>query len=174
MDDVPWLYVAMIFIAFVSWVVQRVREASEARRERIAERKAAERARRTTQAPEYESPYRSGRTAEPEPEPPRTFREVFQELERQMAGHEPEPEPTRVPPPLPPQPETTTAPPPRVPSVLPRVSAAPPRPRKRKPRSAARKRETANALGSVLRDRGSLRTALVLKEVLDRPRALRR
>ncbi len=41
MDDIPWHYVAMIFIVFVSWLYQRVQEMSAARRLRGAQKKAA-------------------------------------------------------------------------------------------------------------------------------------
>ena len=85
MDDVPWIYVAMIFIAFISWLRGRLQDAAAVRRERAAERKAKERARRTTE-PEYESPY-SARDRAPEPEAPHTFTQIFKEIERQTSTY---------------------------------------------------------------------------------------
>jgi len=187
MEDVPWLYVAMIFIAFVSWVYNQIKEAAAIRREKAEERRRAEhkREKRATSA-EYRSPYRGNRQGDSAPTPPsrgsqtvpegpKSFRDVFQELERQFQGMDSEAE-APTPPPLPsssgsgysapeppPQPQLPTEP----------IEVSPPLQVQstRKKRSG---RETTEVLTGVLRDQGRLRTALVLKEVLDRPRALRR
>ena len=39
MEDIPWIYVAMIFIAFVSWLKGRIEDAAELRRQRQQERR---------------------------------------------------------------------------------------------------------------------------------------
>lgn len=175
MDDIPWLYVAMIFIAFLSWVHNRIQEAKEYRRARKIEKEKAARARRTTEPPEFQSPYRGESrpsatpvVVEEEAEPPKTFREVFQELERQFTEVEaPEPETTRLPPPLP-EPAPATYEQPALPTEP--LVVAPPIAGKTSRKSS---RNTGRYLVKTLRDGGSLKTALLLKEVLDKPRALR-
>ena len=176
MDDIPWLYVAMIFIAFASWVWNKVQEAAAIRRQRLAERRAAERSRRTTE-PEWESPYRSQPQAvpEPEPEPPRSFQDVFRELERQFAEPEEEELPTRTPPPLPAQ--ASVSEPEETPTWSPEAVTLPPlaKPKKKRKRKvASARRETSEVLSATLRDRGRLRNALILNEILAKPKALQR
>jgi len=130
----PWLYVAMIFIAFVSWIYNRIQEASAARRQA-----------REPQEEEWETldEYRPPASAQPsptatvpkqEPEPPQSLRDVFREIEKQMAEAKRQqeeqsspfppparaPEPPAVPPPLP-----STA---RTPSPPATASRAPKRP----------------------------------------------
>lgn len=175
MDDIPWLYVAMIFIAFLSWVHNRIQEAKEHRRARAIEKEKAARARRTTAPPEFESPYRPPSPSRPSPESggasaPKTFREVFEELQREFTEPEleiEEPPPSRlpVPPPLPAEPVYEQ---PVVP-VGP-IKIAPPLPGAKRLRSS---RNTGTHLIRTLRHGGNLKTALILKEVLDKPRALR-
>ncbi|MDF1823894.1 MAG: hypothetical protein P1U68_04585 [Verrucomicrobiales bacterium] len=172
MDDVPWLYVAMIFIAFVSWVSNRIKEAAEYRRARKIEKEKAARARRTTAPPEFQSPYRKQSPptpSAPEAEPPKSFREVFKELERQFA--KPAEETFRdkrpTPPPLPQTPEEPTIKQPQLPSGPLRVSP----PMKMVKR---RGRRTSDSLIKTLQHGDKLKTALLLKEILDKPKALRR
>lgn len=174
MDDIPWLYVAMIFIAFASWVWNKVQEAAAIRRQRLAERRAAERSRRTTE-PEWESPYRPQPqpVPEPEPEPPQSFRDVFRELERQFSEPEEEEFPSRTPPPLPEQPSLPEPEPEWSPEAVPLRSVTRPR-RRKKTRDGARGRETSQVLAETLRDRGRLRNALILNEILAKPKALQR
>lgn len=193
MDDVPWLYVAMIFIAFVSWVWNRIQEASAARRERIAAKRAAERSRRTTEAPEWESPYQDQWEPEEatayeasETETPKTFRDVFQDLQQQLeeAASDSRAPATQQPTP-PPLPASARSAPQNVETELESfvVSTSSPIASGAIEASAIgatrrknfqRTHETSQALAGVLRNRRSLRTALILKEVLDRPKALRR
>lgn len=169
MDDVPWLYVAMIFIAFISWVSNRIKEANEYRRARRIEKEKAARARRTTAAPEFQSPYReqaSTQAVEEEETTPKSFREVFQELERQFT--EPAEEEVSYerpsPPPLPADEPFPT------PAFVPTgpVKVAPPMATKKR-----RSRNTSDSLIKTLRNGENLKTALILKEVLDKPKALR-
>ncbi|MEM7601346.1 MAG: hypothetical protein AAF357_08005, partial [Verrucomicrobiota bacterium] len=77
MDDIPWLYVAMIFIAFVSWVHNRIQEAREYRRARKIEKEKAARSRRTAEPETFQSPYREQSVPEgvEEVEKPKSFRE---------------------------------------------------------------------------------------------------
>ena len=91
MDDIPWIYVAMIFIAFISWLRGRIQDAAAVRRQRAADRKAKSRSRRTTE-PEYESPY-SAKTRAPEPEAPQTFTRILKEIESQINEAEEPPPP---------------------------------------------------------------------------------
>lgn len=168
MDDIPWLYVAMIFIAFISWVHNRIQEAKEYRRARKIEKEKAARARRTTQPAEFESPYRTDSVPDrvEEVEPQKSFREVFEDLERQFTEPEPAPDRTPTPPPLP-----ETEPAFDIPVVAHGpVKVAPPLPSTRKARN---RRNTSGNLLNTLRTGGNLKTALVLKEVLDKPKALR-
>ena len=175
MDDVPWIYVAMIFIAFISWLRGRLQDAAAVRRERAAERKAKERARRTTE-PEYESPY-SARDRAPEPEAPHTFTQIFKEIERQINEAEEEP-----PAPSSAEPQQRSASPPPLPSSEPSyqptelpVPVAPTAPmqgrRKKRPVRISTD-SPVDSLTASLSNGGKLRTALILKEVLDKPRAL--
>ena len=58
-DDIPWAYVAKIFIAFVSWVYGRLKEAAEIRRALAATKRAAQEARNRAQPAPPPSTYRS-------------------------------------------------------------------------------------------------------------------
>lgn len=188
MDDVPWLYVAMIFLAFVSWVVGRIKEAMEYRRERRAERAAAERARRTA---EPVSPYT--RTPETKgPQKDKSFREIYQELERryldpsgESAGWEEaeEPEPSRqTPPPLPSQSKSADNRKPEkreakavspFPQTAPKpIEVAPPL--KVYGAKSSSKRNLGPFLANSLRDPRRLKTALILNEILGPPKSMRR
>ncbi|MDF2375523.1 MAG: hypothetical protein P1U81_04735 [Verrucomicrobiales bacterium] len=170
MDDIPWLYVAMIFIAFVSWIHNRIQEAKEYRRARKIEKEKAARARRATEPAGFESPYRTERVPESAEEvaTPKSFREVFQELERQFSepdsppGSPPERAPT--PPPLPETDNSFQLPVAAIP-----VKVAPPVPATTRKRS---NRNTGGHLVKTLRNGGNLKTALILKEILDKPKAL--
>ncbi|MDA8632546.1 hypothetical protein N9406_01670 [Verrucomicrobiales bacterium] len=184
MDDIPWIYVVMIFIAFLSWVSNRVKEAAAYRRQMRAERAAAERARRTTQAPEYNSPYRQEppqrqpERSKPEPEPvePQSYEDIFRELQRRVSG-ELEPTQQKTPPPLPSQSQEAEQPV----GAMPKKTSAPVQPspasgvteRKKRKKSTTRG-ETATALTGILRNGNQLRNALILKEVLDKPVSMRR
>ncbi len=174
MDDVPWIYVAMIFIAFISWLRGRLQDAAAVRRERAADRKAKERARRTTE-PEYESPY-SARDRAPEPEVPHTFTQIFKEIERQINEAEEPPPPPRA------EPQQRSAAPPPLPSSepsyqpteipVPVAPSAPMQRRKKKRKVRVSTDSQVDSLTASLSNGGKLRTALILKEVLDKPRAL--
>ena len=188
MEDFPWIYVAMIFIAFVSWLHQRIQEAAAARKIRSAQRKtAAEAARherplggefrpsagppalpapapsRPTSIPEPSTPRPAAPSPEAEIPVPRSLRELIQTLETlsNPPAETPEPRTVVAPPPLPVTPVVTEAP------------APPPRPSVAPVPEAGTRPSPATGLTGVLRRRGSLREALILKEVLDSPVSLR-
>ncbi|MEM6915015.1 MAG: hypothetical protein AAF491_00510 [Verrucomicrobiota bacterium] len=173
MDDIPWLYVAMIFIAFASWVHNRIQEAREYRRARKIQKEKASRGKQANKTPEFTSPYREAPTTVPdsvdEVEAPKTFREVFQELERQFSEpdlEEPSARSKAKPPPLPSEPPAFSQPSiPDEPLVVTPPMAGPSRP--------SNSQKTSRYLVSSLKSGHKLKTALILKEVLDKPRALR-
>ena len=177
MDDVPWIYVAMIFIAFISWLRGRLQDAAAVRKQRSADRKAKTRSRRTTE-PEYESPY-SAKNRTPEPEAPQAFTRILRKIESQINEAEEPPPPPRAetqqrpaaPPPLPSSESSESS---YQPTEFP-VPVAPSAPMQR--RKKERKFRVSNdsqvdSLTASLRHRSKLRTSLILKEVLDKPRAL--
>ncbi|MBP82802.1 MAG: hypothetical protein CMO61_03035 [Verrucomicrobiales bacterium] len=172
MDDIPWIYVAMIFIAFISWLRGRIQEASATRRQRALDRKAKQRERRTTE-PAYESPYsaRREKAAARNDKEPETFRDIFREIERQIktADEDPELAPeleSSGPPPLPP---TSTQPQESPEPVTSTPLATEVRRARRKP---SKNPSQTGSLASILGNQNHLRTALILSEVLDKPRAL--
>ncbi|MDP4584888.1 MAG: hypothetical protein NWR21_02845 [Verrucomicrobiales bacterium] len=186
-DDIPWAYVAMIFIAFVSWVYGRLKEAAEIRRARAATKRAAQEARNRAQPAPPPSPYRSPTpTSVPERAPtspeipvpapvpaagietPKTFRELFEMLQEQAAPapiEEPRP---YAPPPLP----VPVAP---VQSEVDRIFYGPGKAEKvAAPLRVERVRgKTSSNLNRILKNRGTLREALILKEILDTPVAMK-
>lgn len=176
MDDIPWIYVAMIFIAFISWLRGRIQDAAAVRRQRAADRKAKSRSRRTTE-PEYESPY-SAKNRTSEPEAPQTFTRILKEIESQInETEEPPPQPQpRV------EPQQGSAAPPPLPSSepsyqpteipVPVTPSAPVQRRKRARKFRVPNNSQVDSLTASLSHGSKLRTALILKEVLDKPRAL--
>ncbi len=174
MDDVPWIYVAMIFIAFISWLRGRLQDAAALRKQRAADRKAKTRSRRTTE-PEYESPY-SAKNRTPEPEAPQTFTRILKEIESQINEAEEPPPPPRE------EPQQRPAAPPPLPSSEPSyqptevpVSVAPSAPMQRWKKERMIRVSNVSQVDSLtasLSHRSKLRTSLILKEVLDKPRAL--
>lgn len=174
MDDIPWIYVAMIFIAFISWLRGRVQEASAARRQRALDRKAKQRERRTRE-PAYESPYsaRRKKAAVKNGKEPETFRDIFREIERQIKTADEDPElgaeiESSGPPP-PPLPPTSTQPQESPEPVTSIPLATKVRRARRKP---SKNPSQTGSLASILGNQNHLRTALILSEVLDKPRAL--
>lgn len=149
-------------------------EASEARQIKRSQRDAKEQARRSTEPQAaVESPYRA---AAVKAATPTKFREVFKELERQFSESK-ELESIQAsiaPPPLPSEEIEVDAPafepeiPPSTKPHLNRTAAA-----KIGKRFNAKNKPTAS-LGRILQNRSQLRTALILKEVLEKPKALRR
>lgn len=186
-DEIPWAYVAMIFIAFVSWVYGRLKEAAEFRRERAAAKRAAQEARNRARPEPAPSPYRpSGLIpstpplpapiSPPEPEPvaeveiPKTFRELFEMLQESAdptpppaVSEEVPPEPLHF---IPSEPITSE------PGAIVYGSG-----KKNRPGPPLRveriHRTNSSNLTRILKNRGTLRETLILKEILDTPVALR-
>lgn len=166
----------MIFIAFISWLRGRIQDAAAVRRQRAADRKAKSRSRRTTE-PEYESPY-SAKNRTSEPEAPQTFTRILKEIESQInETEEPPPQPQpRV------EPQQGSAAPPPLPSSepsyqpteipVPVTPSAPVQRRKRARKFRVPNNSQVDSLTASLSHGSKLRTALILKEVLDKPRAL--
>ena len=164
----------MIFIAFISWLRGRLQDAAALRKQRAADRKAKTRSRRTTE-PEYESPY-SAKNRTPEPEVPQTFTRILKEIESQINEAEEPPPPPRE------EPQQRPAAPPPLPSSEPSyqptevpVSVAPSAPMQRWKKErivSVSNVSQVDSLTASLSHRSKLRTSLILKEVLDKPRAL--
>ncbi len=173
MDDIPWLYVAMIFIAFVSWVWNQIKDAAEMRREKAAEKKRAQHSRNSTE-PDYESPYRTSSERDTVPEGPQSFRDVFKEIERQIQQADtPVQEPAPAPPPLPKAPRVQEEPVVgnfSFPTDVPELKARPPLAKVRRKKKRGN-RETSNMLRDALRDSAQMKNALILREVLGPPRS---
>ncbi len=189
-DEIPWAYVAMIFIAFVSWVYGRIKEAAEYRRARADAKRAAQESRNHARPEPAPSPYRPSAPASstppvpvpvspPEPEPaveiPKTFRELFERLQ-EAPKSAPEPAPTppvrketrpAAPPPVSPSPRPGELHPSEINRIFPGSDrSAPPL------RVERTRRKTSSNLHRILNNRGTLREALILKEILDTPVAL--
>ncbi|MEQ1839984.1 MAG: hypothetical protein ABL994_06235 [Verrucomicrobiales bacterium] len=186
-SDFPWVYVAMIFIAFVSWIRARLQEAAEMRRVKALKKKAAQAERRSSSLPSPVSPYlhpspqvphskpvvlESTKVETPVPEVPKTFRELFEVLQGQMIGQTEPPSVTQTaPPPLPVRPAPRAEVPVAataisLPEITPSVST-----RAHQGRKVAR--NTSGDLSRMLKTRGTLREALIMKEILDIPVSLR-
>lgn len=186
-SDFPWVYVAMIFIAFVSWIRARLQEAAELRRVNALKKRAAQTERNSSSLPSPVSPYlhpspqvphsrpvvlESTKVETPVPEVPKSFRELFEVLQGQMIGQtEPPSVNQTAPPPLPVSPAPRAEAPIAVaavplPEIKPPVSS-----RAHQGRKVAR--NTSGDLSRMLKTRGTLREALIMKEILDIPVALR-
>lgn len=196
MDDIPWIYVAMIFIAFISWVRTRIKEAAVLKRERTVQRKAREKARNTATATPPPSPYRSPLYA-PDPAPattsaathrttahvatetPQTFRELFEMLQGHAgADNNPlatvsaaDPAAETAPPPLP----APVAPVRTTQEEIDAIFYGTDNVAKVTPAAKVVRTGSGGAtnIKRMLSHRSSLREALVLKEILDKPVSIR-
>jgi len=186
-DEIPWHYVAMIFIAFASWVYGRLKEAAEIRRARAAAKQAKQDARNRAQPAPPPSPYRPTAPAErptvvapapvvpPAPaaeiEVPKTFRELFEMLQEQAAAPAPVQRGEARPPAPPPLPVASEP----FQSEEDRIFYGPGKPKKIAPpvRVERVRGKTSSNLNRILKNRGTLREALILKEILDTPVAMR-
>lgn len=174
MEDFPWHIVVVVFILFIGWVRNRIREAAEARRERRAARHAEELAKRRGGTVPAPAPRQSPPPPQPA-QPPKSFRDLFEEMQRQIEDSHTPPSQPSSPPPLPntPAPGKIETPPAQrekeVPVTIPGPVSGPRlRGKKRKKQS-----ELAKTLAGTLKDSKQLTNTLILKEVLDSPRALR-
>lgn len=196
-QDVPWTWLAMVAIAFISWIFNRIQEAT-------AERQRAKELARRREKAAAGNPPGSGGPASPPPLPEqREPRPVFEEAEaslRELMEALGGP-PVKPPPPAPapetnrrpttsparearresrPRPETVTKPKP--PAAAPELTeaerAALERLRRQSsadpfPAPAASSSRPAPALTEWLRRPGALQQAVVLREILDKPVSLR-
>ena len=184
-SDFPWIYVAMVFIAFVSWVRARIQEAAAFRRARAEQKEAQRKREESAPAPPEFSPYRndSPPPAPPEPvveEPGQpaaqpTFRELFEMLQ----GHLPEAE-EAVPTPPPARVEVSAeARPPALPSDRTGLTEAATEMILSSPSIASTSPFGSNRVnrskyvGRMLKSSANLREAFILKEILDKPLTLR-
>lgn len=199
MEDFPWLPVAMIFIAFVGWVRNRIQAVAESRRERREERadpRPRARAATSVRTAPQRQPSSSG--ADTAPPPPESLSEVFEHIRRNWEEQDspPPPEPPArqteekvQPPPLPSsrrRDQPADAPVSSVPDesreiqdetaalgAIPAVSAEPPAQRSYRAAKFDKRSPVASRLVRSLKDRDQLRSALLLKEILDSPVSLR-
>lgn len=191
-EDIPWAYVAMIFIAFVSWVYGRLKEAAEIRRTRATAKRAAQKARNHAQPVAAPSPYRSPEEVRPaapavpaplsvptlpaDAETPKTFRELFEMLQEQAAPVAEE-IPRFLPPPPLPEPVKTaeTIQAETIQAEVDRKFYGPARiAQPAPPLQVERLRgKTSSNLNRILKNRSTLREAMILKEMLDTPISIR-
>ncbi|MEM7699100.1 MAG: hypothetical protein AAF236_11930 [Verrucomicrobiota bacterium] len=181
MEDFPWFWVAMIFIAFIGWLRNRIREVGAARREKRAAKADARRGGSSPPPPTARRQQQPPQTAErppPSSPSPSGAPASLEDLMRQLTGAiEPEKEtrstsPTRTkssPPPLPPgEPQVEEIPFPV--SVKPREVAPPIH---AGVSSRRRRGDQRDRLMKLLGNREDLQSAILLREILDRPLALR-
>lgn len=163
--DVPWVIVAFIFIAFIRWIFEQI----------------ALRRNPPELVPEDEDEFEEGyeRQATPQQNAPETASADLRKFLESLAGIPEEP----ATPPPPPQ-ERPKPPPVPVDRKVEKpkltrdeqiaLNRLKERQAKQKAREERKKREShPTALRSMLRNPDSLRTAFVLKEILDKPKALR-
>ncbi|MCB1088698.1 MAG: hypothetical protein KDM63_16790 [Verrucomicrobiae bacterium] len=176
-DNFPWTWAAMLVIAFLSWVFNKIQEAT-------AERRRAEELRRRKGQPERSGPPSvppsPPRQSAPQPSGQDNRESPLRDLIDALGGP---PQPVRTPPPLkrestPPAPQKTT-PRPAEPAK-PKLTKAEQEALARLQSGAAGKRKTrknavenAAAWRQRLRSAEGLRQAIILKELLDKPVSLR-
>jgi len=173
--EVPWYIVALIFIAFIRWIIEQIRGRGG---DNYVEEEQAEQ-------DEYHE--RSQRHEGSGSEPASDLRKFLESL----AGEEPEPEPEpeRQRPTPPPVPQTQPPPVPveaaspykqktiERPNLTSEEKAALERIKERQGMASRRERRKQSgggvSLRSMLRNKANLRQAYILKEILDKPIALR-
>ncbi len=198
-DNIPWQYVALIIIAFITWLFNRIQEATAERRrlKELKRRRGEQQA-----APAHAAPSQTRRSpSRPAEQPEDSAEDILHDLFEALGGK------PRTPPPLPREQEPEHRERPRARSAMPTASASPSRRQPEPPQpvkapeerlSAAeraaldrlkqgatpmsgdfvppktgRQGGSAQELRRLLRSRGGLRQAVVLKEILDTPLALR-
>jgi len=167
----------MVFIAFLSWLRNRVKEASQIRQARNSAKAEVAAAQRTTRPAKkaYESPYREAPARKVVEEKPKTFRELFNDINDQEESAPPPFPASKTnyqPPPLPtatPEPEEeerdhgegfVDTPAPSL-QVNVKRDVTGPRIKKQK-----------HSIARILGDGYQLRNALILNEILSPPKAL--
>ncbi len=170
--DIPWVYVAMVAIIFIQWVVRQFKAASERRREIMEQRMRGfeiEVPERRDSYSSYEEEekdddyyYEDERPQQPAAPQPQTLQELFEQRRREIA--EAQRKVVVKPPPLPP-----TQPKPAASEPLPVFKN--PEPITKTPPMASRRR-SGTQYGQLFSTPSDLRKAFVLKEILDKPKAL--
>jgi hypothetical protein len=182
--EFPWIYVAMIVIAFVSWIFNRIQEAT-------AGRQRAEETRRRKENGDFDIDEDEDYFEEQEPGParetPTSGEDAMRKLMEALGGtvveapKSPSPEQSRQPPAR--QSAAVASPPPvPVELVSQRMSAeeraALERIKKRNEIKVVPKKKAKSTLGEMsiadlVRDPDGIRKAILLREILDRPRSER-
>ena len=179
-EDFPWLYVAMIVIAFISWILNRIQEFTNARKEAKERKERPEDVRRIRerQARTEEAWLPEEEEIQPEPRIPSPARtdpgEALRELYEALGGPPAEQAPQRprtTPPPIRRKAKavdaaTATE---RKPIAIPRPSpAAQQRP---EPASVRKSRNSDSQRAKLLlKSRSGLRQAMILKEIFGDPK----
>lgn len=168
-NEFPWIYVAMIVIAFISWILNRIQEFTSARKDARAHREPPQTPRQVREAqtpsrepwlPDEESPREPSRR----PDPGDSLRELFEAL----GGA-----PATPPPPIR-RPEKAAAAPPRQPVAIPKPPPiAIPKPPLKPPAVKKPQSQDAERARLLLKSRTGLRQAMILKEILDKPLGMR-
>lgn len=173
MDEFPWIYVAMIFIAFISWLRARIKAAAERRRE-IAESRRRSSNREAPVA--HQSPYRDS----PVEAASQDTSESFERMVERMIGipiTEEEEEPAKAPPPLPPKRKPVKeAAKGKLANDAGSFEVEEPELRIPKKGSFLGGRPTRSRSASTfirsLKSKSQVRNAIILREVLDKPKGL--
>lgn len=172
-DDIPWMLVAMIVIYFVSWVFKKIKgegeDEDESRPKRTLEEVQQNRKRHLARQAQRE-------TAD---HPAETLRQLFESITEEKAEEPAEsflPEAELAAPDIPTLRQTRTPPPLTPPPSAPQLSSAEKEALKKIQSKASRtavtrKKNHLRSLRAMTRGKG-LRQAVVLKEILDQPRAL--
>ncbi|MCB1063827.1 MAG: hypothetical protein KDN20_13000 [Verrucomicrobiae bacterium] len=182
-DNPPWFYLAMVVIAFISWVFNRIQEATAERR-RVKELK---RRREEQEQDPYRSPQQSPPPVRrPQPQPADESGEMLRDLMEALGGApKPAPAPAqRQAPPLPKARVVSSQPKKPAPAPGAKLSAAERAALERIQSSSAmatppatvavhRAGKSGAGLRKLLRSPGGMRQAVLLKEVLDTPVGLR-
>lgn len=190
--DIPWHYVALVVIAFISWLFNRIQEATaerrrlhELRRRREEQKNAPQPTRRETSS--SPPPIPQGRRPATRHEPEEKAEEILRDLFEALGGPPQEaPEPVR---PRPEQPRERPKPPPITRKPVEETPQHPTEPVLSAAEKAALervktgragvsgvRRRTADSQANfrrLLRSSGGLRQAVIVKEILDAPLALR-
>ena len=179
MDDgssPPWFYLAVVAILFVRWLLNQFKNAARVREENHQQRqRQRQRQEQRNQHPTYQPPHTPQQQAEPEV--PTTLQELFEQRRRQIAEAQ-QRGTYEKPPPLPEQtyqPEPAVEEPlyqyqeieepedlPYVPHDSPILTGA----------VGSRRRSGDSPLLKILSNKDQFRDAIILKEILDKPKGL--
>ncbi|MDF1753781.1 MAG: hypothetical protein P1U89_13455 [Verrucomicrobiales bacterium] len=159
--EIPWLYLAMVAIIFVRWLMAQFRKAAAKRRDyRRNLRRRWDNPEPEPPRPVVVPPIPESRTVEDVPRQPESVPQTLQELFEMRRKEIAEAQRKLSPPPIPVKAPEPVEPEVVVPRAKPVVVKAPPAKPVRRKRSIA----------ATLKNPNELRRALVLKEVLDKPK----